>query len=87
MFLATPADGVEDFYAGLNRKVGKLDLAVFWHTFSANEGKADYDNEIDLVESYPLHKALKLQIKFASYRADTFGADTDKIWATLHLQL
>lgn len=86
MFLGTPAAGVEDLYAGFNGNAGKLALAVVWHTFSANEGSADYGRETNFVATYPLHKALKLQIKFAAYRADGFGVDTNKIWATLNLK-
>lgn len=87
MFLGTPAAGVEDVYAGVNGKLGKLSVGIVYHTFSADDGGADYGDEIDFVLNYPLHKAVKLQVKYAAYSADSFGVDTDKLWATLQLKL
>ncbi len=87
LFLVTPLDGVQDTYLGVNGKIGKLSLGAIYHIFKADEGSADYGEEIDLVASYPLHESLNLQLKYAQYDADEFQVDTTKFWLTLQLKL
>lgn len=87
LFLVTPPDGVQDAYLGVNGRIGKLTLGAIYHNFKADEGSADYGDELDLIANYPLHKALKVQLKFARYEADEFGVDTTKFWVTLQLKI
>lgn len=79
-FLATPADGVEDLYVGVAMKVAGGNLDITYHSFSASEGGADYGGEWDLSFARKLTEQLSGEIKYASYRADTFSVDTDKVW-------
>ena len=87
VFLGTPATGVKDSYLGMSAKVGKATLAVIYHAFAPYEGGADYGDEIDVVVNFHLHKALKLQLKYASYSAESFSVDTEKLWASVRLTL
>ncbi len=83
VFLATPADGVEDIYVGVNGQVGDLSLGAYYHDFSADEGGDDYGRELDLVATYPLNQYFKAQLKYADYNADDYAVDTRKLWFTL----
>lgn len=85
MFLATPADGIEDAHATVASKLGPVKLALTYHDFQAEEGGADYGSEVDIVATYPINKHLSAQLKYASYNADTYSVDTDKIWFTVNL--
>ncbi len=80
LFLATPADGVQDLYAVVGTKLGKTLLKAVYHDFSADNGGADYGDEIDLLAVYPVNEKFKLLAKFADYSKDTFGVDTRRLW-------
>ena len=82
-FLVTPRDGVEDLYASVFGKVLGAKVGIIYHDFEANEGSADYGDEIDLVIAKQLHKNVHLLLKYASYDADEHSTDTDKLWAQL----
>jgi hypothetical protein len=85
MFLTTPADGIEDAYATVASKIGPVKLALTYHDFKAEEGSDDYGSEVDFVATYPINKQLSAQLKYASYNADSYGVDTDKLWFTVNL--
>lgn len=87
-FLTTPVGGLTDLYVGAATKVdggalAGLALQVTWHAFAAEDGGADYGNEIDWQISKKLGKSLSVALKGAHYRADAFATDTDKVWLTL----
>lgn len=46
-FLNTPANGLQDFYAGIGIPVPKVPMKLIYHHFAADEGSATYGNEID----------------------------------------
>ena len=85
VFLATPADGVQDIYAKAGYTVGDVGpikgvkLLGVYHDFSADTGGADYGSEIDLLASGKFGK-IGITLKFADYSADEFAADTQKLW-------
>ncbi|MFT4799470.1 MAG: hypothetical protein ACJAYE_002771 [Candidatus Azotimanducaceae bacterium] len=79
-FLGTPAAGINDGYVGIKGKINKVGWNVAWHTFGADEGGADYGDELDLVLNYPVNKTVSLQLKAADYSADSFGTDTTIFW-------
>lgn len=83
-FLGTPATGIEDTYIKFGAKLGKVNTQLIYHDFAANEGGADYGTELNLVATYPFSKTASFQFKYASYEADSFSTDTDKIWLTLN---
>lgn len=85
LFLTTPAAGLRDYSIGAAYKfVGVkalpgLNAAVTWHSFESDFGGADYGSEWDASVGFKLGK-VGLLAKYASYRADGFGTDTDKVW-------
>ena len=80
MFLNTPSHGLEDVYVTLGTKVSGIKITATYHDFTANKGNADYGSEIDLVAAYKVNKRIGLLAKYASYNAQDFGVDTDKLW-------
>ncbi|MDP3814848.1 hypothetical protein [Pseudomonas sp.] len=85
MFLLTPAAGVEDAYVGVTAPLLGGTLQAWYHDFRAEEGSSQYGEEIDLSYAHPIPgvKGLVGMLKYASYDADDFAVDTDKLWAQL----
>lgn len=86
-FLNTPADGIQDGYAGVAATFGAVSLEAVYHDFSADDGGADYGSEIDLGVTYKFSSRASVQFQIADYAADDFAADTTKAWLTLNLTL
>ncbi|MBL4762224.1 MAG: alginate export family protein [Gammaproteobacteria bacterium] len=83
IFLSTPAQGLEDFYVAVGGDLGGGKWKVVYHDFSADKstpGMDDFGDEIDLVYSKKFGKAYNGGVKYASYSADDFSVDTDKLW-------
>jgi hypothetical protein len=82
MFLLTPANGVEDAYVGFTAPLLGGNLAAWYHDFSAEQGSSQYGDEIDVSYAHPIPgvKGLLGLVKYASYDADEFSVDTDKLW-------
>ncbi len=83
------AGGIQDLYFNAGTSFGPVTAAVFYHILSADDadvtGADDLGTELGLLlkgNAGPVG----LLAKFASYSADDFGADTDKLWlmATLN---
>jgi Alginate export len=83
LFLATPADGIEDIYGGIAGNAGPVKLAAFYHDFTSDEGGKDWGSEVDLVATYPINQYLSVELKYADYSADDFGVDTEKLWFSI----
>lgn len=83
MFLATPANGIEDSYAAFNARVRAVNIAVVFHDFSADNGGASYGSEFDLSAGWRFAENYSILLKLASYDADTHAVDTDKLWIML----
>lgn len=89
VFLTTPGNGLEDAYARASYALTglpmgrKLVLAVAWHDYSAEEGGADFGNEVDVVANLVLTDSLSLNLKFASYDGEGGYASRDKSWVSL----
>lgn len=91
-FLATPADGVEDIYLSVAGAISGVKLSATYHDFSADEGSADYGNEVDLTAAYTFTPKLGLLVKYASYNGDNnapgaLKVDVDKFWIMLSYSL
>ncbi len=82
-FLATPANGLEDAYVTVSTKLAGPKIAVTYHQFDANEGGAEYGNELDLVIAQKFGKNYDALLKFAQYNAEDFSVDTTKVWLQL----
>ncbi|MGS2723717.1 porin [Porticoccus sp. GXU_MW_L64] len=82
-FLGTPAGGIEDVYLQASTKLGSLKVLAAYHRFDSEEQNTDLGSELNLVATYAINDSLSAQLKYASYDADTFATDTDKVWLTL----
>ncbi|WP_265570985.1 alginate export family protein [Sphingomicrobium nitratireducens] len=83
MFLNTPADGLQDRYAGVGFDLGKvaktMNAQIVYHQFDSDVGSIDFGYEWDASIGVKAGD-IGLLAKFARYRADAFAVDTDKIW-------
>jgi hypothetical protein len=88
-FLTTPADGIEDAWAGITGKLGPVQLGAYYHDFRAESSSADFGSEWDLVATWPVNEMVTLQAKYAGFDSDDGDrfADTDKYWLTVQLRL
>ena len=84
VFLATPAQGLEDLYLGVGGKFSGFKWTAIYHDFSSEEsieGSTDLGSEIDLVLVRPITKQWVVGAKVALYDAGTAGqVDTDRFW-------
>lgn len=84
LFLATPADGIEDLYfkGGWTKKnVGpfsSLRFVATYHDFRAENTSLKYGTETNLL-AVANWKNMSFLVKFADYNADGFGADTTRL--------
>ncbi|MDX1804816.1 MAG: alginate export family protein [Alcanivorax sp.] len=81
LFLATPANGLQDRYLSVGGKLAGVKLAALYHDFKADAGSSSYGTETDLLAARPIGKHYVVGLKYADYRADEMGADTRKLWA------
>lgn len=86
-FLGTPADGIEDIYVGIAGAIGPVKLAATYHDYRADEGSADYGDELNVVANFVIADGISGQLKLADYNADEFATDTTKIWFSLIVSL
>lgn len=89
VFLGTPSDGVRDLNASIAYKmpgagaVKNWKIAAWYHNFEADNGSADLGSEWDLLLAANFKHGLGASLKYASYEADTWKTDVDKLWVTL----
>ena len=79
-FLATPIAGVEDSYLKVATRISGVKLTAIYHELEAEEGSMDYGSELDLIAGYRFNKHYSIFLKYASYDADEYATDTDKVW-------
>lgn len=81
VFLTTPATGLEDlyFYASAPLPCDIKGRIVF-HIFEANDGGADYGEEIDLVLSRKINENWSVTGKLADFDGNPGFADRTKFW-------
>jgi hypothetical protein len=82
MFLATPANGIEDTYIKAAATLpGDISFLAFYHKFTAARLGADYGTELDLQLTRKFGKFVTGTIKYAGFDRDsTAFADVDKFW-------
>ena len=85
-FLATPADGLTDFYGMISGNLMGLTAKFIYHTFDADEGSADYGDEFDAMLKYKFNKHYSLLAAYGTYDADEHATDTDKFWLQLDVK-
>jgi hypothetical protein len=79
-FLSTPATGLQDVYLTVNTKVNSVKLVATYHDFSSDVDSIDYGTELDLIAAYNVNKHYSLLAKYATYSADDYSVDSDKLW-------
>ena len=86
-FLATPGDGLEDFYATVKFKLGDWNLTGVYHEFSSDVGSSDYGDEFDVSAGVKLGEHYGFLIKGAFFSHDSSSplekVDTNKFWLML----
>jgi hypothetical protein len=82
-FLATPANGLTDFYGMISGNLMGLTAKFIYHTFDAEEGSADYGDEFDVMLKYAFNKHYSVLAAYGTYDADEYATDTDKFWLQL----
>jgi len=86
-FLTTPADGVQDRYAGFSLPLGGGTLAGWYHSFDADRSSTSFGQEVDVSYARPIPgvKGLTGLVKIARYDSDDVSrsVDTDKYWLQL----
>lgn len=85
LFLATPAEGLEDAYVTFGKAFNGvkalpgLNAQLSFHQFDSAETDVEYGTEWDASAGLKLGK-LGLLLKYANYNAKDFGQDTRKLW-------
>lgn len=82
-FLSTPANGLKDAYVTAATTVAGVKLAATYHDFRAERSSMRYGEEWDVVVTKAIDKNYSIGLKYASYQADKFSVDTDKVWLWL----
>ena len=78
-----PADGLRDLYGAIGAAIGPVKLDFIYHDFTADEGDSDYGSEIDVKLAWKIKQHCTLAASYASYDADQYKSDTDKLWLEL----
>lgn len=77
--------GIEDLYGSVGGKIGPVTASIVYHTYSSNDVDAaaltseDLGSELGLVVKGKAGP-VGLLFKYADYSADSYGADTQKVW-------
>ncbi|HPF73324.1 MAG: alginate export family protein [Rhodanobacteraceae bacterium] len=78
-FLATPLDGLDDRFIGVNGKLGESTWSATAHRFDAVHGDARFGDELDLSLARDLGHGFKGLLKLADFRGDALP-DVRKLW-------
>lgn len=83
-FLATPNDGLEDWYVGVAKTLNPWSLAGTWHRFGSEVGGRDYGSEVDFSATRKFGNRYAVLVKLALFDADDSAFDdTSKLWLML----
>ena len=95
-FLTTPPDGLEDLYLSLDVALpgegwlSGFSLKAGYHEYWAEEGNSHYGSEWDvgLFKTFATEFGrFQASVQYASYDADSFSVDTQKLWVTLQYKI
>ena len=90
-FVSVPAAGIEDTHlkasytvkSDSNSFFNDMKIDLRYHDFDANEGNADYGDEIDLKISKKFKDHYSATFIYADYDAEDYATDTRKLWLIL----
>jgi hypothetical protein len=80
IFLNTPPAGIVDTYVSAGGAVAGFNLLAFYHDYVPDASGNDYGTELNFLVTRKFSANYSGGIKYASYDADSFGVDTDKMW-------
>lgn len=83
MFLATPAQGLQDMYVTVVGKVKGVKLVAVYHDFETDQGGWSVGNELDLLAEKTFKQHYTLGLKYSDYNGDddmSTYKDTEKFW-------
>lgn len=78
-FLVTPLNGLTDVYISADTFFAGIKWKAVYHNFSADRGGVDYGSELDLLVVKNFAQRYTVGLKYASYFADDYSNDTEKI--------
>ncbi len=84
-FPVTPDTGLNDVFVTYERELGSTSVTLAVHDFSAEAGDADYGKEVGVHVVHEVSERVRLGIKYATYSADDFSTDTEKLWFWLEV--
>jgi hypothetical protein len=79
-FLRTPTNGLSDLMVRLDGPWGPLNWQLRYHDFSAVTGDRRYGNEFDFQAAYQTPWRQTFAVTGGFYAAESFAADTTKLW-------
>jgi hypothetical protein len=82
VFLTTPPNGIVDAYATAAGRAKALSWSAVFHDFESDAGSTSYGTEIDLEIVWKAPWKQLFSLAYATYDADGFATDTDKLWLT-----
>lgn len=90
VWLATPAEGIDDYYLNLSTPVAGGTFTFVWHDYEANESTAsvaDLGDEFNLQWVRPFKGKYNFGIKYADYSQGDITAKADKrvFWSWVQL--
>lgn len=87
IFLTTPGAGLDDRYLKFKATQGGAIAQLRYHEFEAEDGGADFGDELDLRVGYEFTKRLRGDLYYARYNGNSGIADTDKFWLMMSFKL
>jgi hypothetical protein len=86
-FLGTPAAGLDDKYIKFKATPGKTIVQLRYHDFQADDGGANFGDEIDLRVGYKINDRLRGDFYYATFDGKGGITDTDKLWLQMSFAL
>jgi hypothetical protein len=90
VFLTTPANGLQDFYAYFQINLpAQIPLRFIYHKYDSDHGSGNYGQEFDVVASRKFGKYWTALVKYAYYAGEDSvsglpdGTDVQKFWAQI----
>lgn len=78
-FLVTPANGLNDFYAGIGIPVPKVPMKLIYHHFWADTGSATYGDEIDYLAIHKINPKTTAIAKASYFMASSEATYSDRL--------
>ena len=87
-FLATPAQGLRDYYATAGTNIPGLDAKFMtaYHYFTGDDSDSDMGTEIDFVLAKKLNENMSVLAKYAIFDGDNGRADIERFWLQVDLK-